>query len=99
MSQPERGITHGLKLNARTLVPLVADTGRSCWIVGTNALRDENEVRLLMQQLPALRAALQNFRIVSMAGREAALLMSSCRPIVVAEDFLTTRRAAASAGV
>ncbi|KAK9836359.1 hypothetical protein WJX81_008394 [Elliptochloris bilobata] len=46
-SQPERGVTHGLKLNARALVPVVADTGRSSWIVGTNALRDENELQVL----------------------------------------------------
>ncbi len=37
-------MTHGLKLNARALVPLVADRERSAWLVGTNALRDENEV-------------------------------------------------------
>lgn len=45
--QPDRGVTHGLKFNARALAPLVADKERSAWLVGTNSLRDENEVHWL----------------------------------------------------
>lgn len=37
-----------MKLNARSLVPLVGDTSTSSWIVGTNALREENEVLLVI---------------------------------------------------
>ena len=42
----ERQISYGLKFQARALVALPGEGGHSRWLVGTNALRDENEARL-----------------------------------------------------
>lgn len=42
----EKQISYGLKFQARALVALPGEGGHSRWLVGTNALRDENEVRL-----------------------------------------------------
>ncbi len=38
-------ITFSLKFQARALAPLHAEKLYSKWIVGTNSLREENEVR------------------------------------------------------
>ncbi|KAK9815701.1 hypothetical protein WJX72_008294 [[Myrmecia] bisecta] len=43
----DRGITYGLKGQARALVPQQGDKDRHRWLVGTNALREENEVQVL----------------------------------------------------
>ena len=43
----EKQISYGLKFQARALVALPGEGGHSRWLVGTNALRDENEARLL----------------------------------------------------
>jgi len=41
------GITLGLKFQARVLVPQVAEKDSSQWLVATNCLREENEVRVV----------------------------------------------------
>lgn len=38
-------MTHGLKFQARALAAQVAETSCSRWLVGTLALREENEAR------------------------------------------------------
>lgn len=43
----ERGVTHGLKYQARSLAASPGSTQQSRWFVGTNALREENVVQLL----------------------------------------------------
>lgn len=40
----ERGITHGVKYQTRTISAYPANGSFQRWIVGTNALREENEV-------------------------------------------------------
>ena len=40
----EVGITYSLKFNSRALVAQPADRINSKWVVGTNALREDNEV-------------------------------------------------------
>ncbi len=44
MAPSEKNITYGLKFQARAMVPLHSEGAQSRWLVGTNALRDENEV-------------------------------------------------------
>jgi hypothetical protein len=44
MGAEPRHINYGLKFQARSLVATHPEHGRSRWLVGTNALRDENEV-------------------------------------------------------
>jgi hypothetical protein len=41
------GITYSLRFQARALAAQHADKINSKWFVGTNALREENEVRVL----------------------------------------------------
>jgi len=41
----DRSLTHGLKYQARAIAPVLAEPRRSCWLVGTNAIREENEAR------------------------------------------------------
>ena len=41
------GITYSLRYQARALVAQQADHTNSKWLVGTNALREENEVLFL----------------------------------------------------
>lgn len=48
-------ITFSLKFQARSLSPLYAEKLYSKWIVGTNSLREENEVR--QKRVWASRAA------------------------------------------
>lgn len=43
----ERGITHGLKYQARSLVAAPGSKQQSRWLAGTNALREENVVQLI----------------------------------------------------
>ncbi|CAD7704086.1 unnamed protein product [Ostreobium quekettii] len=43
----EPGITLGLKFQSRVLCPQVAQKDRSQWLVATNCLREENEVRFV----------------------------------------------------
>lgn len=45
MAAFEKPVTYGLKFQARALVPCQSDGPQCRWIVGTNALRDENEVQ------------------------------------------------------
>lgn len=40
----EQAITHSLKHNARALAPVMSSKLASAWVVGTNSLREENEV-------------------------------------------------------
>ena len=40
----ERGVTHGLKYQARALVAASGPSQYSRWLTGTNALREENVV-------------------------------------------------------
>lgn len=47
MPLADRGITHGMRYQARALAPVPAETSRSCWLAGTTALREENEVEVL----------------------------------------------------
>ncbi len=42
----KKQISYGLKFQARAMVALPGEGGHSRWLVGTNALRDENEVCL-----------------------------------------------------
>ena len=44
MAPSEKNITYGLKFQARAMVPFHSEGAQSRWLVGTNALRDENEV-------------------------------------------------------
>lgn len=41
----ERGVTHGMRYQARALAPLPAERDTSRWMAGTTALREDNEVR------------------------------------------------------
>lgn len=43
----DRGITHGMRYQARALAPISAEVTKSCWLAGTTALREENEVDVL----------------------------------------------------
>ncbi len=43
----EKTLTHGLKYQARALCSVTAAKGATQWLVGSNSLRDENEVRRL----------------------------------------------------
>ncbi|CAL5224411.1 g7093 [Coccomyxa viridis] len=43
----KKQISHGLKFQARAMVAITGEGGHSRWLVGTNALRDENEVVVL----------------------------------------------------
>ena len=61
-------ISYGLKFQARALVALPGE-GHSRWLVGTNALRDENEVSLKRPDNNFLRAE----------GALACLQPHSCR--------------------
>lgn len=45
MAVAERGITHGMRYQARALAAQTAEKERPCWIAGTTALREDNEVR------------------------------------------------------
>jgi hypothetical protein len=38
------GVTYSLRLQARALIAQTADKINSKWLVGTNSLREENEV-------------------------------------------------------
>ncbi len=49
----EKQISYGLKFQARALVALPGEGGHSRWLVGTNALRDENEVGSSDNLLPS----------------------------------------------
>jgi len=40
----ENSVTYGLKFQARALAAQVAETSSSRWLVGTLALREDNEV-------------------------------------------------------
>ena len=40
----DRGVTHGVKYQARALTACAGSTQQSRWLVGTNALREENVV-------------------------------------------------------
>ena len=42
----KKQISYGLKFQARAMVAFPGEGGHSRWLVGTNALRDENEVCL-----------------------------------------------------
>lgn len=44
MAVAERGITHGLRYQARALAQVPAARDNSAWLAGTTALREENEV-------------------------------------------------------
>ncbi len=44
MAASEKNVTYGLKFQARAMVPFQSEGAQSRWLVGTNALRDENEV-------------------------------------------------------
>lgn len=44
----------GLKSQARALAGLIADQRASKWLVGTNALREENEVSLVLSDIPSI---------------------------------------------
>lgn len=44
---PERGVTYGLKYQARSVAAVQAGDKRSRWLVGTVSLREENEVSSL----------------------------------------------------
>ena len=46
MAAVDPSVTYSLKYNARVLVPVTSDAVNSKWLVGTTALREENEVRL-----------------------------------------------------
>jgi hypothetical protein len=50
----DRGLTHGLKYQARAIAPVLADPRRVCWLVGTNAVREENEVRRPRRELSSV---------------------------------------------
>ncbi|CAL8463698.1 g3232 [Coccomyxa elongata] len=47
MAPSEKNITYGLKFQARAMVPFHSEGAQSRWLVGTNALRDENEIQVL----------------------------------------------------
>jgi len=47
MAVAERGITHGLRYQARALAQVPAARDNSAWLAGTTALREENEVEVL----------------------------------------------------
>ena len=44
MSIAERGITHGMRYQARALAQVTAARDHSTWLAGTTALKEENEV-------------------------------------------------------
>jgi hypothetical protein len=49
MASSEKNVTYGLKFQARAMVPFQSEGSQSRWLVGTNALRDENEVIWLLE--------------------------------------------------
>ena len=52
MAVAERGISHGMRYQARALAAQTAEKERSCWLAGTTALREENEVHRWSLELP-----------------------------------------------
>lgn len=52
------GITYSLKFTSRALAALSADKINSKWVVGTNALREDNEVRNHVHQPAILHAGM-----------------------------------------
>ena len=52
----DRSLTHGLKYQARAIAPVLAEPRRLCWLVGTNAIREENEARWSCACIPRPRA-------------------------------------------
>lgn len=46
MPLADHGIYHGMRYQARALAPVPAESSSSCWLAGTTALREENEVHL-----------------------------------------------------
>lgn len=52
------GITYSLKFTSRALAALSADKINSKWVVGTNALREDNEVQDYMHQPAILHAGM-----------------------------------------
>ena len=57
----DRGLTHGLKYQARAIAPVIAEPRRSCWLVGTNAIREENEARVARAAAVAVCASMHRF--------------------------------------
>ena len=57
----DRGVTYGLKYQARALVALQAENQKSRWLVGTNSLREDNEVHTFDSQ-----TSLRAFRSLSL---------------------------------
>lgn len=55
----ETAITYSLRLTARALAPLASEKSVSKWMVGTNSLREENEVRALHVPTPPRPPRLQ----------------------------------------
>ncbi|EIE27740.1 WD40 repeat-like protein [Coccomyxa subellipsoidea C-169] len=47
MAASQKNVTYGLKFQARAMVPFQSEGAQSRWLVGTNALRDENEIQIL----------------------------------------------------
>lgn len=58
-SDMETSITFSLKYVSRALTALQADKLQSKWVVGTNALREENEVREVRASLCRIAACAQ----------------------------------------
>ncbi len=55
MAVAERGITHGMRYQARALAALAAESDRPCWIAGTTALREDNEVPIVFAATVVVR--------------------------------------------
>jgi len=53
----EASITYSLKFQARALAAVQSDKLQSKWVVGTNALREENEIRVLQYDADQERVA------------------------------------------
>lgn len=58
MAVAERGITHGMRYQARALAALAAESDRPCWIAGTTALREDNEVPIFLAATVVVRRQL-----------------------------------------
>jgi hypothetical protein len=55
MAAVDPSVTYSLKFNARVLVPVTSDAVNSKWLVGTTALREENEVGMAALGEPRCR--------------------------------------------
>lgn len=53
----DTSVSYSLKYNSRCIVAQPADTVNSKWLVGTNALREENEVRQAASFLLVFKAS------------------------------------------